>query len=124
MEKKTFELEIKELTEEGTFSGHLSTFGNVDAGGDMVDPGAFKKTLRENKAFAFLWSHQGMPDTVAGSFKGQEDDTGLAVNGGFYLDLEGGLKAYKTAKRLQDDGVKIGLSMGYHAIKVDYEIIE
>lgn len=124
MEKKTFALEIKELNEEGKFSGHLSTFGNVDSGGDVVDPGAFKKTLRENKAFAFLWSHQGMPDTVAGSFVGNEDETGLAVNGGFYLDLDGGLKAYKTAKRLKGDGVKIGLSMGYRAVKFVYETIE
>ena len=30
MEKKTFELEIKELDEEGTFSGYLSTFGNIE----------------------------------------------------------------------------------------------
>jgi HK97 family phage prohead protease len=124
MEKKTFELEFKELTEEGKFSGHLATFGNVDNGGDVVDPGAFKKTLRENKAFAFLWSHQGMPDTVAGSFQGKEDETGLAIDGGFYLDLEGSLKAYKTAKRLKNDGVKIGLSMGYRTIQYSYETVD
>ena len=65
MEKKTFELEIKELTEEGKFSGYLSTFGNVDAGMDVVEPGAFKKTLRDKKIFPFLWAHQGTPEAVA-----------------------------------------------------------
>lgn len=124
MDRKIFELELKELTEEGKFSGHLSTFENVDSGGDIVERGAFKKTLRENKAFAFLWAHQGMPDTVAGSFTGQEDERGLAIDGGFYVDLEGGLKAYKTAKRLRADGVKIGLSMGYRAVKWAYDTID
>ena len=51
MERKTFEFEIKELSEEGQFTGYLSTFGNVDAGDDMIEPGAFKKTLREKKVF-------------------------------------------------------------------------
>lgn len=124
MEKKTFELEIKELTEEGKFSGHLSTFGNIDAGGDIVEPGAFKKTLRDNKAFGFLWAHDGTLNGIVGSYHGKEDESGLAVNGGFYLDLDVGLKAYKTAKRLMNDGVKVGLSMGFRAVKRDFETIE
>lgn len=124
MEKKIFEFEIKELTEEGRFSGYLSTFGNVDAGGDMVDPGAFKKTLRDNKAFGFVWGHEPRLDGIIGSFTGKEDVKGLFVEGGFYLDLDGGIKAYKTSKRLQSDGVKIGLSMGYRAVKWAWETVE
>lgn len=124
MEKKTFELEIKELTEEGKFSGHLSIFGNVDSGGDMVDPGAFKKTLRDNKAFGFLWAHDWTLNGIVGSYFGKEDEKGLAIDGGFYIDLDIGLKAYKTAKRLMGDGVKLGLSMGYRTVKFLYEQIE
>jgi hypothetical protein len=117
MEKKTFEFEIKELSEEGKFSGYLSTFGNVDAGGDIVDAGAFKKTLRDNKAFPLIWAHQGTPEAVAGSFTGKEDEKGLLIDGGFFLDLDGGLKSYKTAKKLKDEGIKLGLSMGYKTVK-------
>ncbi len=124
MEKKTFEFEIKELTEEGRFSGYLSTFGNVDAGGDVVDPGAFKKTLRDNKKFAFLWAHQGTPEAIAGSFTGKEDEKGLLIDGGFFLDLDGGLKSYKTAKKLMAEGIKLGLSMGYKTVKFLYDTIE
>jgi HK97 family phage prohead protease len=124
MEKKTFEFEIKELSEEGRFSGYLSTFGNVDAGADVVDAGAFKKTLHDNKAFPFLWAHQGMMDAVAGSFSGKEDEKGLFIDGGFFIQLESGIKAYKTAKTLKEKGVKVGLSMGYKAVKFLYETIE
>jgi len=124
MEKKTFEFEIKELTEEGKFSGYLSTFGNVDAGGDVVDAGAFKKTLRDNKSFPLCWAHQGTPEAISGSFTGKEDEKGLLIDGGFFLDLDGGLKAYKTAKKLKAEGIKLGLSMGYKTVKFLYEQIE
>lgn len=124
MEKKTFELEIKVLTEEGKFSGYLSTFNNIDAGGDVVDPGAFKKTLRENKSFGFLWGHDPTFHGVIGTLTGKEDEKGLFVEGGFFLEVADGLEAYKKAKLLQMKGVKLGLSMGYRAIKYVYETID
>lgn len=124
MERKTFEFEIKELNEEGKFSGYLSTFGNVDAGNDMVDAGAFKKTLREKKGFPLNWGHQpNHPDLVVGSFTGEEDEKGLKIDGGFFLDLEGGKKAYLTAKKLFEKKIKMGLSMGYRTMKYVYETI-
>jgi len=124
MERKTFEFEIKELNEDGQFSGYLSTFGNVDAGNDMVDAGAFKKTLREKKGFPLNWGHQpNHPDLVVGSFTGEEDEKGLKVDGGFFLDLEGGKKAYLTARKLFEKKIKMGLSMGYKTMKYVYETI-
>lgn len=33
--------------EERTFSGYASIFGNIDHGNDIVQPGAFKKTIQE-----------------------------------------------------------------------------
>lgn len=125
MEYKTLDFEIKELTEEGKFSGYLSTFGNVDYGGDVVDPGAFKKTLRENKTFPLAWHHQfGSPDLIIGSFEAREDEKGLFINGEFFNDQDGGLKAYKLVRKFFSKGVKVGLSMGYKAIKDFMEAIE
>lgn len=123
MEKKTFELEIKELDEEGTFSGYLSTFGNIDSGGDVVEKGAFKKTLRENKAFAFTWGHDASLEGIIGSFSAKEDDKGLFVNGSFFLDLDVGNKAYRTAKALQEKGVRLAMSIGYKTIKHVYDTV-
>jgi len=123
-EHKTFDFEIKELSEEGRFSGYLSTFGNVDQGGDVVDAGAFKKTLKETKAFPLTWAHQtSTPDLVIGSFEAKEDEKGLFMNGEFYLDQDGGLKAYKLVKKFFEKGIKVGLSMGYKTIKDAIETV-
>lgn len=124
-ERKTFEFEIKELDDEGQFSGYLSTFGNIDQGGDVVDAGAFKKTLKENKGFPLTWAHSAdHPDLIIGSFSGQEDERGLLINGEFFLDLDGGQKAYKTTKKLFSKKIKMGLSMGYKTMKYINETIE
>jgi len=125
MEIKTFEFEIKQLNEEGEFSGYLSVFGNMDAGGDIVDPGAFKKTLRERKRFSLNWGHRpSHPDLVVGSFGAEEDDKGLKAEGAFFLDLEGGKKAYLVTKKLFGKGIKMGLSMGYKTMKHINEMID
>lgn len=124
-ENKIFQFEIKEFTDEGKFSGYLATFGNVDSGNDTVDPGAFKKTLRENKSFPLNWGHMPKePDLVVGTFKGKEDEKGLLIEGEYFLDLDGGKKAYLTTKALLAKGVKIGLSMGYKTIRDVLEKVE
>lgn len=121
-ENKTLSFEIKQLTDEGKFSGYLSTFGNIDYGGDIVDAGAFKKTLKENKTFPLAWQHQfGTPDLVVGSFEAAEDVKGLFIMGEFFTDQDGGMKAYKLVKKFFDKGIKVGLSMGYRTMKDGYE---
>jgi HK97 family phage prohead protease len=32
-------------------------FGNVDSYGDVIEPGAFAKTLQENPVVPILWQH-------------------------------------------------------------------
>jgi HK97 family phage prohead protease len=123
-EKKVLEFEIKDLTDDGRFSGYLSTFGNVDEGGDIVEPGAFKKTLREKKSFPLLWQHQGTLDGIVGTFSGREDQTGLHVDGEFMKDTKAGVTAHRTAKALIARGIRLGLSMGYKAVKFEFDKIK
>ena len=53
--------ELKAIDEKGTFSGYGSVFGVEDSYGDIVAPGAFKRSLAEQKAKgrapAMLWQH-------------------------------------------------------------------
>lgn len=79
----TIPLEIKGLNNR-EFDGHGSIFKNVDLGGDIVMPGAFKRSLAQHKADGDLpsmfWMHQ--PDQVCGKWTDMyEDDKGLAVKG-------------------------------------------
>lgn len=42
---------------DGTVEGYASTFGNIDHAGEIVEPGAFKKTLQSGKTIPLLWQH-------------------------------------------------------------------
>ncbi len=48
---------IKAPDDAGTFLGYASVFGVVDSYNDIVQPGAFKKALKERAYFPLLWSH-------------------------------------------------------------------
>jgi len=122
IEKKTFKMSIKEMDEAGKFTGYLSVFGNVDHGGDLVEAGAFKKTLSETPAYPLLWAHSSQdPSHVIGTFHGKEDKRGLLIDGEFFMDQAGGTEAHAIVKKLHDKGVKVGLSIGYKAIQWDMD---
>jgi HK97 family phage prohead protease len=79
----SFGLEIKALSDR-QFEGHGSVFGNVDLGGDVVMPGAFKRSLASHKRAstmpAMFWMHKA--DQVAGAWQDmREDGKGLYVKG-------------------------------------------
>lgn len=123
IERKTFPIEIKEISESGALEGYLSVFGNIDEGGDIVEKGAFKKTIKEKKTFPLLWHHNSsVPDLVVGTFKAEEDAKGLLINADFFDD-EDSQKARFKVKNLLERGVKVGLSIGYRAIKWAYDTI-
>jgi uncharacterized protein len=65
MELKTLPQEIKSI-EGRTVTGIFSVFGNVDSYGDIVEAGAFRKTLRERKGkFFHLWQHNFYEPPIA-----------------------------------------------------------
>lgn len=117
-EKLNLPLEIKALNAR-EFDGHGSIFGNVDLGGDIILPGAFKRTLAQHKKAGDLpqmfWMHQ--MDRVPGKWLDmKEDDEGLAVKGvlaetdlGDEMHVLLGMKAVR------------GLSIGYQTIDMDFD---
>ena len=50
MDIKNFTLELKNPDESGTFEGRLAVYNNIDAGGDVIERGAFAKTSRKAPA--------------------------------------------------------------------------
>lgn len=110
--RKSFGLEIKDLTEEGSFEGYASVFGNVDAYGDVVEKGAFKKTIKENPNPPILWQHN--PDWPIGvTQEMREDDTGLFVKGKLVMEVQQAREAHALMKA----GATKGLSIGYRLVK-------
>jgi hypothetical protein len=52
VERRDFNLKIRAVDDKGTFVGLGAVYGNVDLGGDVIDAGAFSRTLSAGKSFA------------------------------------------------------------------------
>lgn len=116
----TTRLEIKSLSAM-QFEGHGAVFGNVDLGGDVILPGAFKRSLAEHKANgtlpAMFWMHDHT--RIPGKWlELSEDDTGLPVKG----ELAPTDLGKEVHTLLKMDAVS-GLSIGYAPVpgRVEYD---
>lgn len=110
MERKAFGFEVKEIGEAGQFSGYASVYNVIDHGGDIVEPGAFAKTIKERGEVPILWSHRSHEPIGMGTL--QDTESGLIINGRLVLDLPEGQNAYTRLK----SGIVRGLSIGYEAL--------
>jgi len=112
MEKLGLRFEVKQLDEAGVFEGYAAVFGNEDLGGDVIEPGAFKKTLKENPTLPILWQHD-VREPIGVTLEACEDGKGLRVRGQLNLETSRGREAYALLKQ----GALRGLSIGYDTIK-------
>lgn len=116
---KTFGFQFKAADDEsGIVEGYASTFGNVDLGLDVVDKGAFKKTLTESRAKIPILADHNPSKQIGWNLDGSEDDKGLFVKG--ELDVKVNQLArerYSLSKKAMEIGAKAGLSIGYMTIK-------
>jgi HK97 family phage prohead protease len=113
-----FSLELKALSD-GQFEGHGSIFGNVDLGGDIVVPGAFKRSLAQHRkdgsAPQMFWMHD--PSRVAGKWDEVREDTkGLYVKGTLAPTPLGD----EMRALLKMNAVR-GLSIGYRTRESDWD---
>jgi HK97 family phage prohead protease len=99
---------------EGRFAGYASRFGTLDEGGDVVLPGAFRRSLtrRGRGQVRMLFQHDpkepiGLWDTIA------EDHLGLWVEG----RLVGGVPRADALRRLIAARAIDGLSIGFRTVK-------
>ncbi len=108
-EVKNMPVEIKEINEDGTFSGYGSVFGVKDSYNDIVEKGAFTKTLNERKNVKLLWQHD-QREPIGIFTKMYEDDNGLVVEGKIAMDVQRGKEAHTLIKMGAVDGLSIGYS--------------
>lgn len=109
-------LAIKSLAEDGTFYGYASVFGALDSQNEIVEVGAFKRSLAESAtrgvAPAMLWMHD--PTIPIGLWVSlSEDKNGLRVEGRLALGTQKGREAYELLKM----GALTGLSIGYRVLR-------
>lgn len=110
--KERFRLEIKEISEAGEFEGLLSPYGNVDGGGDIVEKGAYTKTLKDQgPTRPMLWQHKA--DMPIGMLTLDDREDGLWCKGKLLMELKNAQDAYILIKAR----VVKGLSIGFESIK-------
>jgi len=112
--------EIKEVAEDGTFSGYGSTFGNVDLGRDVMEKGAFTKALRKKslKDIKMLWQHD--PRKPIGVWEEMmEDDKGLVVRGRLIREVRQAEEAYALMKAGAISAMSIGFSIPAGGYEID-----
>lgn len=108
-------LEIKAAKQSGKFEGYASVFNNVDLVGDIVEPGAFTKSLSEHQTAgstpAMLFSHnQAMP--IGKWLEMKEDTHGLFVRGKLTLEVQQAKEAHAL---MLDDA--LGMSIGFATVR-------
>lgn len=121
IDQKAFPLSVKEVSQEGEFSGYLSVFGNMDSDRDVVAPGAFAESLAEWNAKGrlppVLWQHDTRQPI--GAFTSmQEDDKGLAVEGRLLVNE---IPKAREAHALLKENVLGGMSIGYGTVADKYD---
>lgn len=122
LKTKSATVDVAENPEKaGSFIGYAAIFNNVDSVGDMVQPGAFTKSLEnfgvDGAGIACYWGHQ-MNDPmkcIGWTTSAVQDERGLKV--AVDLDLENPVAA--QVYRLMQKGVLNQMSFAY-AVK-DYE---
>lgn len=112
-EHKAFPLQVKEVdTETGRFTGYAAVFGNRDSYGDVIEPGAFTKTISDKGGlFPVLWQHDPW-EPIGSSTTMTEDEKGLYVEAEVSLEASGrGPLAMDLLKRKAIRGLSIGFQV-------------
>lgn len=109
-------IDVKAAGGDGSIEGVGSVFGNVDDHGDVVLPGAFRKSLASGRSVKMLWQHDpshplGVWDEIA------ETNAGLVVKGRIAVDTQLGADVMAHLRMRSIDG----LSIGYRTVAADFD---
>lgn len=116
IEHKNAAFEMKrEPDADGVFEGYASVFGVVDQGMDVVERGAFTKTLGQRKV-KLLWQHD-MTQPIGVWEEVAEDERGLFVKGRLLKDVRQGAEAIALLRA----GALDSMSIGYRTVNAASE---
>ena len=120
LETKLASLEIKSEGEDDdylTVSGYGAVFGNMDGGGDIIMPGAFKECIAKGRKPKMLWQHDAsMP--IGAWDEMREDENGLYMKGRISKKAAKGAEIAELVKM----GAIEGLSIGYRTQEYEMDM--
>lgn len=117
VEYKSLAFEVKtDGDETNIIEGYAATFGGEpDSWGDVIQKGAFAKTLKEQKTFVFLWQHD-WTEPIGRIIEAKEDATGLFIR----VKISDTTRGKDTMIMVKDKTID-KMSIGYRTIKDSYD---
>ena len=113
---RNFAFDVKQVDEEGHFSGYGSVYNVIDAYSEKVAPGAFANSLRKwmsrGRLPPALWQHRSA-EPVGPFTKMVEDERGLYVEGQLLVK---DVQRAREARALMQAKAVDGLSIGFNSI--------
>lgn len=123
MERKFFKLKLDTLEDTGNFSGYGAVFNNVDLGKDIIDVGAFNRTIKNHGGIIPILFNHWSDKEIGLSSSLKENDTGLLLSAKLYIsddpkmDLPDARQTYIKMKYRQMAGKSMGMSIGYDTLQ-------
>jgi HK97 family phage prohead protease len=109
MIKIDLNLELKKLSDSGSFEGYASVFGEKDLGSDIVVKGAFAQSIKSRGAKGIKMFGDHDPRNRIGVWTNiEEDDKGLFVEGRLLMEKSVAKDIYIDLKEGALDGLSIG----------------
>jgi hypothetical protein len=123
MSFKTKQFEIKEDSDsEFKFDAYGAVFGNKDRGGDILEKGAFKRTIDHNDGrFPLVADHELKLDSRLGVAYAEEDEHGVHVKGHINTDTQMGREVASHIRHAEKHDLSLGMSFGYEVVKDKYD---
>ena len=117
-ELKAYHDDDEKEKDKGMFEGYASIFGNKDLGNDVIEKGAFMRSLRKKGAKKIKMLYQHHTKEPIGVFdKVMEDQNGLYVKGRLAMGTQKGKEVYELMKMGAIDGLSVGYRVdakGHH----------
>ncbi len=123
MSFETKQYQIKEdASGEFKFDAYGAVFGNKDRGGDILEKGAFKRTIDHNDGrFPLVADHQLKMDSRLGVAYAEEDEHGVHVKGHINTDTQMGQEVASHIRHAEKHDLSLGMSFGYEVVKDKYD---
>lgn len=115
-------VEFKETDKKfGIIEGYAASTGNIDFGQDRISRGAFAKTIKEKGGKWPVLADHDPRKQIGFNIQAKEDDHGLKIKEEINLDVRLGQERFSLAKQALNHNIPFGLSIGYSAVKFDFE---
>lgn len=119
-ERRVKRLELRALDDAGQFEGLAAVYGVVDDFGDIIEPGAFTRTIQHKGGkVPILWQHD--PREPIGIGVLADNALGLGITGKMNLDVARARETHSLMKQARAEGVPFGLSIGFDTIQADWK---